>query len=230
MKLAVISDVHSNLEALEAVLAQIKIQRIKKILVAGDIVGYGSNPNEVLDILIKEKADMVLGDHDRHVVDLSNLKWFNEHAQAALKYTNQKLTKGNKAFLKQLKEAYEATIDMRRIFMVHGSVNDHLREYVDTQASDEALQGMLTKAKAHILIMGHTHVPFVRRVAGRLVINPGSVGQPRDTNPNAAYCIIDPMYMTAAIQRVKYDVDTAAKKIISAGLPRYLAERLFQGR
>jgi len=230
MKVAIIADIHSNLEALEAVLKHIKLQRIKTILVAGDIVGYGANPNEVLQRLREEKAVMIAGDHDKYVLTLEDLRWFNEFAQQALIYTNRVLTKENKTFLKSLKETYEVTIDGRKIFMVHGSPNDHLKEYVYARTPDTNLMAMLNKVKADILIMGHTHQPFVRRITGRLVVNPGSVGQPRDFSSDSEYCILDPQYMQATIQRVKYDIDTASKKIISAGLPRYLAERLFEGR
>lgn len=230
MRIAVLSDIHSNLEALAAVITQIRLQRIKTIWVAGDIIGYCASPNEVLQFLRKEKAVMIAGDHDRQVLTLNDIKWFNEYAQKALIYTNKVLTEENKAFLETLKETHEETIDNRRVFMVHGSPNNPLKEYVYSTTPDADLLAMLNKAKADILILGHTHQPFVRRVKGNLVINPGSVGQPRDNSPTSEYCILDPMYMQATIQRVKYDVNAASKKIISAGLPRYLAERLFQGR
>lgn len=230
MRIAIISDIHSNLEALEAVLKHIKSQRIKTIWVAGDIVGYGASPNEVITLLQKEKAVMIAGDHDAEVLTLNDLSWFNEYAQQALIYTNRVLTNENKAFLKTLKETYEETIDDRKIFMVHGSPNNHLKEYVYAKTPDVNLLAMLNKAKADILLIGHTHQPFVRRIAGRLAINVGAVGQPRDYSPDSEYCILDPKYMQATIQRVKYNIDAASKKIISAGLPRYLAERLFEGR
>ncbi len=230
MRIAVLSDIHSNLEALAVVITHIRLQRIKTIWVAGDIIGYCANPNEVLQLLRKENAVMIAGDHDRQALTLDELKWFNEYAQKALIYTNKVLTDENKAFLKTLKETHEETIDDRRVFMVHGSPNSPLKEYVYSTTPDVNLLAMLNKAKADVLILGHTHQPFVRRVRGSLVINPGSVGQPRDNSPTSEYCILDPMYMQAVIHRVKYDVSTASKKIISAGLPRYLAERLFQGR
>jgi putative phosphoesterase len=230
MRIAVISDIHSNLEALASVITHIRLQRIKTIWVAGDIIGYCASPNEVLQFLRRENAVMIAGDHDQEVLTLGDLKFFNEYAQQALIYTNKVLTEENKAFLKTLKETHEETLDNRRIFMVHGSPNNPLKEYVYSTTPDINLLAMLNKVKADILILGHTHQPFVRRVRGSLVINPGSVGQPRDNSPTSEYCILDPMYMQATIQRVKYDINAASKKIISAGLPRYLAERLFQGR
>lgn len=230
MRMAVLSDIHSNLEALAAIITHIRLQRIKTIWVAGDIIGYCANPNEVLQFLRKENAVMIAGDHDRQVLTLDGLKWFNEYAQQALVYTNKILNDENKAFLKTLKETHEETLDDRKVFMVHGSPNSPLKEYVYSTTPDVNLLAMLNKVKADILIMGHTHQPFVRRISGRLVVNPGSVGQPRDNSPTSEYCILDPMYMQATIQRVKYDINTASKKIISVGLPRYLAERLFQGR
>lgn len=230
MRIAVLSDIHSNLEALAAIMAHVRLQKIKTVWVAGDIIGYCANPNEVLQFLRKENAVMIAGDHDKEVLTLGDLKFFNEYAQQALIYTNKVLTEENKAFLSTLKETYEETIDTRRIFMAHGSPDNPLKEYVYSTVPDANLLAMLVKTKADILIIGHTHQPFVRRIGGKLVINPGSVGQPRDSTPTSEYCILDPMYMQATIQRVKYDVNTAAKKIISARLPRYLADRLFQGR
>lgn len=230
MRIAILSDIHSNLEALEAVLKHIKSQKIQTIWAAGDIIGYGANPNEVIQLLQKEKAVVIAGDHDKQVLTLNELSWFNEYAQQALIYSSKALTQENKSFLKTLKETYEETIDDRKIFMVHGSPNDHLKEYVYAKTPDINLLAMLNKAKADILIIGHTHQPFVRRIAGRLVVNVGSVGQPRDFSSDSEYCILDPQYMQAKIHRVKYDIGAAAKKIISAGLHHYLADRLFQGR
>ncbi|MBU4501054.1 MAG: metallophosphatase family protein [Nanoarchaeota archaeon] len=230
MRIAIISDIHSNLEAVEAMLKEIKLQRIKIIWAAGDIVGYGANPNEVINLLRKENAVMIKGDHDHEAVKLNELSWFNEYAQKALIYTNKVLTDENKAFLKTLKDIHDDTIDNRKIVMVHGSPKDPLHEYVYAKTTDEKLLTMLNKAKSNILIMGHTHQPFVRRITGRLIVNPGSLGQPRDYSPDAEYCILDPKYMQATIHRVKYDIETAAKKIITAGLPHYLADRLFNGR
>jgi len=192
MRIAIISDIHSNLEALEAVLKHIRLQRIKVVWVAGDIVGYGANPNEVIHLLQKEKVLMIAGDHDKYVLTLKDLNWFNEYARQALIYTNRVLTKENKAFLKTLKETYEEAIDDRKIFMVHGSPNDHLKEYVYAKTPDVNLLAMLNKAKADILIVGHTHQPFVRRIAGRLVVNVGSVVQACDYSSDAEYCILDP--------------------------------------
>lgn len=230
MRIAVLSDIHSNLEALEAVLEHIRSQRIRTIWVAGDTVGYGASPNEVLNLLRKGKAVLIVGDHDKYVINLEELSWFNEYAKQALVYTSGALTDENRSFLKTLKETYEDTVDGRKIFMVHGSPKDHLKEYVYATIPNADFLAMLNKAKADILIMGHTHQPFIKRISGRLIVNPGSVGQPRDYSPGAKYCIIDPMYMQAAIQSVKYDISSASRKIVSAGLPRYLAERLFQGR
>jgi len=229
MRTAVLADVHSNLEALKAVLEHIRLQRIKNIIIAGDLLGYGANPNEVLELLEINKADMIIGEHDSAVLSLQHMDFLSKYAQQAIIYTVRVLTKINKDFLHGLPEVHKTTIDEKEVTMVHGSPNNP-KEYVYSTTPNARLLGMLNETKSDILLMGHTHQPFVRRIGNRLAINPGSVGQPRTNEPEANYCILDPEYMQATIQRVKYDVGKAAKKIIEAGLPRYLADRLFEGR
>ncbi|MBM3199542.1 metallophosphoesterase family protein [Candidatus Woesearchaeota archaeon] len=230
MRTAILADIHGNIEALQAVVMHAKTQRITGFLVAGDMVGYGANPNEVLQLLQEIKAVMILGDHDKYSTNSEDIRLFNEYAQKAMLYTRNALTPKNKELLNSLKETYEQVIEGRKVFMVHGSVNDHLKEYVHATTPDNVFSAMLKQAKADILIMGHTHQPFVRRIMGKLIINPGSVGQPRDYTPKSDYCILDTQYMQATIQKVSYDIGKAANKIVAAGLPRYLGDRLFQGR
>ncbi|MEM4245002.1 MAG: metallophosphoesterase family protein [Candidatus Nanoarchaeia archaeon] len=230
MKIAIIADIHSNFEAFREVLTHLKLQRVSKIFCAGDVVGYNANPNECCELVSKEKIVCVKGNHDAVSLDLKSLDWFNSYAQAALKWTNKILSKESKGFLEKLPEVYEETIERRKVFMVHGSPHDHLFEYVYPNSSDSLLNSIIGEAKADILIVGHTHVPMIRKLGGKLFINPGSVGQPRDNNPYASYCILDTDGFNVQLYRIPYNINSAAMKIVNSSLPRYLADRLFSGR
>ncbi|MBI4447472.1 metallophosphoesterase family protein [Candidatus Woesearchaeota archaeon] len=230
MKIAVISDLHSNLEALQAVLKDIKVWRVDKILCCGDIIGYNANPNEVVELIIENHIPCVRGNHDSSVKDFENFDKFNQFAKKALKWTHDNLKMENSAFLSGLPKFFEDKFDDAKVVLIHGSPIDELFDYVYPTTSDDVLKSFLQKTKADILVFGHTHIPFIRRFGAKLVINPGSVGQPRDGINKASYCIIDSKVRSAGIYRVEYDIAITAKKIIGAGLPTYLADRLFEGR
>ncbi len=229
MKLAIIADIHSNLEALNAVLDQVQMLGIKNIVCAGDIVGYGANPNECCNLIKKLNIPCTMGNHDINAVNLQNLDWYNGFARAALKWTNKQLTTENKDFLAKLPKMNSIKIEDKTLLIVHGSLDDPLYDYVKPDSSDARLLDFIIRSKSNILIMGHTHLPMSRKIEHGTIINPGAIGQPRDNNPKASYAILDSTLNRVTINRVKYDIETASKKIISAGLPRYLAERLFKG-
>jgi len=230
MRLALISDIHGNLEAFDSVLQDIKRLKLDKIMCCGDIVNYCANPNEVIDLLKENKVICVQGNHDIHAVDMKEMDKFNAFAQKGLRWTNLVLKKESKDFLKNLPKVYRGEIDGRRLIFVHGSLENPWWDYVYPNTNESILKNYLEKSKAHVIVCGHTHLPFIKRVDGRLVVNCGSVGQPRDHNNKASYCVLDTHSLRAHINRVEYDIDSVAKKIISAGLPGYLAERLSVGR
>lgn len=230
MKIAFISDIHSNLEALDSVLKDIKSQKVQKVICCGDIVGYGPNPNECCYIIESMKMPAVMGNHDFASVDLKDLAKFNEQAQEALHWTNKTLLKESKEFLKKLPKSYEEKAGGFTVHIVHGSPDDELYDYVLPSRDDYELQNFLSKTKSDILVVGHSHVPFVKRYGRKVVINAGSVGQPRDNRPEAAYAILDTVTLSVDIRRINYDIARTANKIITAKLPRFLANRLFEGR
>src|SRR3989338_6257691 len=129
MKIAIIADVHSNLEALEGVLKDISNKDVDDIICLGDIVGYGANPNEVIELIKKKNIKCLKGNHDLNAVTLEKLDWFNDFAKEALKWTNKVLTEENKQFLKELPETLEIKDKENRLLAVHGSPKDHLYEY-----------------------------------------------------------------------------------------------------
>ncbi len=225
MKLAIISDIHSNLEAFQAVLKDIKKRRIKNIYCAGEITGYASSPNECIELVKKNNILSVMGNHDLCCANLHKIEWFNEYGQKAALWQNKILKLRDKQFLLKLPKL----IKKENFFIVHGSPRDELYEYVFPEISAWDLREFFNLIKKPILIMGHTHVPFIKKYKNKLIINPGSVGQPRDGNSKASYCILDNKDLKARIIRVAYNIDTAANKILKKGLPNFLALRLFSG-
>lgn len=229
MKIAFIADIHSNLEAFNAVLSDIKSKGIKKIFCVGDIVGYATDCNEVTELIKKEKIKSSAGNHDYGII-LKKLPEFNQYAQKALVWTSKQLKKENKDFLLKLPKILDVKIGSTRITLIHGSPNNPLYTYVFPNTLNETFKKFLIQTKSDILVLGHTHIPMIKRFGRKLVLNPGSVGQPRDSIPKASYCTLDLENLAVNINRVTYNISKTANKIIANGLPRYSAERLYLGR
>lgn len=223
MKIAIIADIHANLEAFQAVLKEIKRLKIKEIYCVGDIVGYGANPNECVELVKKNKIKSIMGNHDLCAVNFEGFDWFNSSAQHAIEWTNNELTSENKNFLLKL----PLTIKEKEMFIVHGSIENPLYDYIYPYISDSYFKNIFNKNKIKKLIMAHTHVPFVKKFKDKIAINPGAVGQPRDGNNKASFCILD--NSKTKILRIDYDIEKAAHKILHFGLPEHLASRLYFG-
>lgn len=244
MRLAVISDIHGNLEALEAVLEHLEGQGVDQVVCLGDIVGYGADPNLCCDRVREVARKVVAGNHDHASVGLADPSLFNEPARRAINWTRPMLLQDHRRYLEGL--PLTITVPEAETTLVHS-----------TPRQPEAWRYLFSGADAveefgafHTLccFVGHTHVPvaFVERPDGavaslaldrlrlqegyRYLINVGSVGQPRDGNPDAAYLVLDREASKCELHRVIYDVQTAQKKILQAGLPPVLAERLAHGR
>ena len=239
--IAVISDIHGNLEALEAVLEDAKRRRAEKILCLGDVVGYGANPNECLARVREVAEATVLGNHDAAALDASLAENFNDVARQAIDWTRHQLTPENRAFLETL--PLEHVIEDLRF--VHASpVDPAAWHYILTeQEAWDAFEA----CPEPICFIGHSHVPLrVLLVNGRLevagdesirvadetraLVNVGSVGQPRDGNWRASYALFDPRERRVVARRVEYDRPAASDKIRGAGLPEVLARRLELGQ
>ncbi|NOZ76831.1 MAG: metallophosphoesterase family protein [Euryarchaeota archaeon] len=221
MKVAVIADVHSNLVALEAVLSELGDV---PVIHCGDLVGYNPWPNEVVDAMRARGIISVMGNHDRAVVTRET-DWFNPTAARVIRWTAETLTPGNLEYLKYLPQA----VREEGYYMVHGSPLRPIEEYVYPDYSPRVLAEYLDMGGRDVLILGHTHVPFALRLGERLILNPGSVGQPRDGDPRAAYALLDTGKREAEIKRVEYDVGAVELAIQEAGLPRALGQRLRYG-
>lgn len=246
MRVAAISDIHSNLPALEAVLEAIDDAGVEEIWCLGDVIGYGAEPDECAD-LVRERCDLCLvGNHDLAVLGVLDIAAFSEAAAAAVAWTRENIAERTLEMLRELEPAGERA----GIALFHASPRDPVWEYV---ISAEQAAANLDVQAARVALIGHSHVSlfFVRPPAdedgeeirgaqssddtlldlsvGQWLINPGSVGQPRDGDPRAAWLELDSGAQTARFHRVRYDVERAAASISAAGLPRRLADRLHVG-
>ncbi len=238
-RICLVSDIHSNLEAFEKVLESVT-KFDCPILCLGDIVGYGANPNECIELVKGHGIRSVLGNHDAAAIGEIDTAWFNDRARYSAEWTANQLTEESRLFLEGLKT------EMRfgRALLVHGSPMDPISEYVsNTHIADEVFHFV----GDDLIIVGHTHVPcsfadapeeiiatdYVHggtfKISSRCILNPGSVGQPRDANPMASYGVLDFSELEFSVFRTYYDVKKASRKILSAGLPESLASRLFEG-
>ncbi|HTR82078.1 MAG TPA: metallophosphoesterase family protein [Bacteroidota bacterium] len=232
MKYAIISDIHSNLEALQKALEIIDTKKVDEIVCLGDIVGYGANPNECVDIVRGRCSTIVLGNHDQAALNTSLAHDFNPIARKAVVWTAEHLTSESKSFLSSL----PMTAKKENIFLVHSS--PHSPEAWDYIVNvDDAIEA-IDHFEEKICFIGHTHVPGIFSPHGRAksvtdteqyLVNVGSVGQPRDGNPMLAFGIFDSSAWEYELNRSEYDIDTAADKILAAGLPRELGYRLMYG-
>lgn len=225
MKIAFIGDIHSNLEALQSVLKEIEKMKISKIFCVGDIVGYGANPSECIKIIKELKIPCVKGNHDYAVVT-KDTSWFNPYAATAIRWQSERLNENEINFLKNLPEKIMTTIENLKICIVHGSPKNPIWEYIyEEDVSEEFVKDL----DCDILAMGHTHAPFIKRLKNNLVINVGSVGQPRDGINKASFAVFDTEKYDVKIIRSEYDIKISAEKIVKVGLPAILAQRLFLG-
>jgi len=233
MRIAIISDIHSNLEALEKTLEIIKQKNIDEIICLGDIVGYGANPNECLALVRQHARHIMLGNHDEAAVSLQQIDDFNPYARQAAVWTSKHLTEKNKEFILTLPHI----IEFNGLLFAHSSPYEP-KEWHYIISLSEA-QFNFNHFSQPICFVGHSHVPVIfsedfwtkEIVKGkRYVVNVGSVGQPRDLNPQLSFGIFDSELWTYENIRSEYDVNTASDKIRAAGLPPQLADRIKIGR
>jgi len=232
MKLAVISDIHANLEALQAVLKDVEAASPDDIVCLGDVVGYGADPSACLSLTLDRCSTIILGNHDEASYNPEQAMYFNFHARVAVEWTYRMLSDDERAAL----ESFPLTAKREDILLVHSTPRDPQEwEYIiDEVDAHHALRTFSEK----VCCVGHSHVAAIypEKEASepaeedyRAIVNVGSVGQPRDRDPRASWCFINTDPWSIDIRRVEYDIDTAASKIRKANLPPQLAERLFLG-
>ena len=224
MLVGLISDVHSNAVALEAVLSALNEMGAKKILHAGDIIGYNPYPNETVELFRKNRIISILGNHDRALLS-KDTSDFNPHAAAALEWTGNVLLPDKFKYFLSLKNLESLLINNTRAVLVHGSPRD-VDEYV---FPENASPYFLAAADCDVLVLGHTHIQFKREYSSGTIVNPGSVGQPRDENPKAAFAVLDTASGKVELERTSYDIEKVAEDIFSAHLPETLGLRLRLG-
>jgi diadenosine tetraphosphatase ApaH/serine/threonine PP2A family protein phosphatase len=242
MRVAVVSDIHANLHALEAVLGAIDADPVDQLWCLGDLVGYGARPNECCAAIEARASFCLVGNHDLAVRGTIDLDEFSGDAGAAVRWTRDVLAPDALAFLNRLSSEGKRN----SVAMFHASARDPVWEYV---LSDEAALATLALTEEPVVLVGHSHAALhVTRhgddVEGglsphgteldlrgrRALLNPGSVGQPRDGDPRAAYLVLDLEERTASFRRVEYDVERTQAEIREAGLPEMLASRLRLGQ
>lgn len=242
MRYGIFSDVHSNLEALEAVLCSYENEAIDEYLCAGDIVGYGANPRECLNAIKGIVCACVAGNHDWALTGKFPLTFFNPYAKAAVISNSKGLSNEEKNYLDNL-ELFFLNDDLT---LVHGSLSDAQNfNYLTNEAQALVTFNLM---KPDICFVGHTHIPQVFELSAKAevsqlaadnlkinkgkkyIINVGSVGQPRDGDPRACFAIFDTDRGEVSIKRVAYDLKNAQEKILGAGLPEFLAFRLSAGQ
>lgn len=246
MRYLVLSDIHANLDALDAVLASAATEGWDKALVLGDLVGYGADPNGVIaKVRGLPPAAIIRGNHDKAACGVDDASTFNPAARLAAQWTYEALTPEHRDYLRAL-PAGPLVID-GRVEIWHGAPEDEDEYIFDGPDAWQALE----MARTSLCFFGHTHVAVVFHRAGdrfeaivpeqaetvvrlergrQWLINPGSVGQPRDGDPRAAYAVYDDLTEVVVMRRITYPVATAQEKIVAAGLPAALANRLSAGR
>ncbi len=223
MKIGFISDVHANLPALEAVLRDMSARNVAQIYCAGDILGYYTFPDEVVDLLRRKGVHCIAGNHDRAV--LVGAKGMNSIAAAAIEWTRENMSSTTFDYIRDLPNSIHRPVEEVMVAIHHGSPR-HMSEYIfEEHVSDE----LLSIAGAKLLVLGHTHVPYQFQFSIGNVINPGSVGQPRDGDPRASYVILDSSEWSFSNFRVAYDQRSVMDAVRENRLPEMLASRLLRG-
>lgn len=240
MRYAILSDIHSNLDALRAVLVD-AASRVDALICLGDVVGYGPEPEPCLELMAERAVALVAGNHEHGVAGLLDLDWFNPYARAAVAWTQERLDDAHRRYLSGL----PLTAGLEGATLVHASPREPEEwEYlVSAEDGFDAFGGFTTR----LCFVGHSHRPAVWSLGSggpdflpggfdveidagrRYIVNVGSVGQPRDRDSRAAYAIWDVAARRITGRRIAYDVAAARRKIVRAGLPAFLADRLAVG-
>lgn len=241
VRYAILSDIHGNLEALEAVYAELEPD--DQVLCLGDVVGYGPNPNECVRLLRERNARCVLGNHDVAAIDNFGVEYFNPIARRAIVWTQDVIDAETRAWLSSLD--YELHVD--DFLMVHGSPERYFEYILDDAAAARAFAA----SDAPLIFIGHSHIAecYAMGPDGRIthqaltqggevalsegyryIVNVGSVGQPRDFNPAASFGVYEPERRVARVVRVPYEIERVQEKIHACSLPEQLAQRLTLGR
>ena len=244
MKIAVFSDIHGNIEALNRVLEDIKREDVDKIYCLGDLVGYGPYPNEVIDVIRDNEIETVMGNYDQGVgFDLDDCgcayktKAKQKLGDRSLAWTQREVTDENKEFLKSLKENIKFEAAGKKVLLVHGSPRK-INQYLFFNHPAKSIKRMMDQYEADIMITGHTHLPYIKKIEDKIIINDGSVGKQKPFNKEqetysieAKYIIVevDEDSVNTELRSLPYDYEKIAQAINDSELPDEFAE-IIRGR
>jgi putative phosphoesterase len=234
----IFSDIHANLPALQAVLQDMDQRGLTDLYCLGDLVGYGTFPNEVIQIMRERQIPTIMGNYDQGVGNDSDdcgCAYTNPVSEAlgkrSIAWSNLHTTAENKAFLRSLVPEIRLTLGGKQVLLVHGSPRK-INEYLFENRPDASLERLMDAAGADVLVCGHTHIPYHRILpSGRHVINDGSVGKPKDGDPRAGYITLDIEGVNVNVEfiRVNYDIEHAAREIEASEMPHEYAQMLRAG-
>jgi putative phosphoesterase len=237
--LAFFSDVHGNAAALGAVLGDLQTRGVRQVYCLGDLVGYGPRPNEVIDLIREAGVQTIAGNYDDGVgFDRGDCGCYyaDDEARrigdASYAFTAQEVTADRKAWLRALPRELRFEVRGTRFHLVHGSPR-RINEYLLKERDARTFERLAAKEEAHVLVFGHTHVPWHRRHGGVLFVNVGSAGRPKDGDTRAGYTLIQvkgPEEAQVEVMRVPYDLEPTIQGVLDAGLPPELAEAFRRGR
>jgi putative phosphoesterase len=238
-QITIFGDIHANLPALTAVLADMDSRQLENRYCLGDLVGYGTFPNEVITAIRERQVPTLTGNYDQgvgHNSDDCGCAYTSPAAEAlgkrSIAWTNAHTTAENKTYLRQLPQQIPLQLGQLRVLLVHGSPR-RVNEYLYADRPDRSLERLLDMAEADVLVCGHTHLPYHRVLpSGRHVVNAGSVGKPKDGDPRAGYVVLSAQNsdLDVAFIRVAYDVEQAAQAIEASTMPQEYAQMLRTGR
>ena len=240
-QIAIFGDIHGNLPALEAVLADIDKRGLTTLYCLGDLVGYGTWPDEVIDLIRAREMPVIMGNYDQGVGNSSDdcgcaykTEDDRERGRQSIAWTNAHTRADNKAYLRTLPARIALQLGAHQVLLVHGSPRK-INEYLYEDRPEHSMERIMDGIEADVLVCGHTHLPYHRTLSsGRQIINAGSVGKPKDKNPAACYVVLsagDDNALQVEFVRVPYDVEKAAQAIEETpGMPDAFAQMLREGR
>lgn len=238
-QITIFGDIHGNLPALQAVFEDINTRGLNNLYCLGDLVGYGTFPNEVIDFIRSRDIPTIMGNYDQGVGNDSDdcgCAYKTPEAQAlgerSIAWSNAHTSTENKAYLRSLVASIPLQLGGLNVLLVHGSPRK-INEYLYQDRTDESLERILDGVNADVLVCGHTHLPYHRVLpSGRHIVNAGSVGKPKDDNPDACYIVMSARDTDLDVQfiRVPYDVERTAQAIEATDMPHEFAQMLRDGR
>lgn len=233
-RVAVITDIHGNLPALEAALARIDELGIETIYCGGDLVGYGPHPNEVVALIDEREIPTIYGNYDYAIgrdLEDCGCAYVTQHdrdlGQRSVEWTLANTTDYSKAFMRDLPFELTFRVGAHRVHLVHGSPRK-VNEYLFEDKPDRLYERLAAAETAGTLVFGHTHKPWVRDFGGVRFVNCGSVGKPKDGDPRGAFAVLEAAegHVDVTIERVEYDAEAVAREVAAAGLPQEFADKL----